>query len=32
MKPGIWKFLLLGVMTNLVSGCASSGPPLRAFA
>jgi hypothetical protein len=28
MKPGIWKFLLLGVMTGLVSGCASSGPPL----
>ncbi len=28
MKPHIWKFLLLGVMTSLVSGCASSGPPL----
>jgi hypothetical protein len=28
MKPDIWKFLLLGVMTSLVSGCASSGPPL----
>ena len=28
MNPYIWKFLLLGVMTSLVSGCASSGPPL----
>jgi hypothetical protein len=28
MKPDISKFLLLGVVTSLVSGCASSGPPL----
>jgi hypothetical protein len=28
MKPDIWKFLFLGMMTSLFGGCASSGPPL----